>query len=240
MENSKNVIIGSTLLAIGIIVAGWLLSSGIRHFKDSERVVVVKGVSEREVKADKVIWPLTYKQVGDNLPILYNTIEETNAKIVKFLVSNGISEEEVTIAPAEVFDMETERYRSSDMNNYRYNITSIITVSTNSVDKVVDLMSRQSDLLKQGIAVSSTGDYRYATQFDFTSGALMDIKPKMIEEATQNARVAAEKFAHDSESKLGKIKTANQGQFSVSNRDANTPHIKVVRVVTTVEYYLKD
>lgn len=240
MEKTKSMMVSAAVLALGVVIAGWFLSSGIRHFKDSERVVVVKGVAERQVKADMVIWPLTYKQVGNNLPELYNTIENTNAKIVSFLTTNGIEKDEITIAPAEVFDLETERYRSSDMNPYRYNVTSIITVSTTKVDQVVALMSRQSDLLKQGIAVSSTGDYRYATRFDFTSGALISIKPAMIEEATQNARAGAEKFAHDSNSKLGKIKTANQGQFMITDRDANTPSIKNVRVVTTVEYYLKD
>jgi hypothetical protein len=98
-------------------------------------------------------------------------------------------------------------------------------------------MIRQSDLLKQGIAITG-GDYRFSTQFLFTG--LNDIKPQMIEEATKNARASAEKFAADSDSELGKIRTANQGQFTISDRDANTPYIKSVRVVTTVDYYLKD
>lgn len=62
----------------------------------------------------------------------------------------------------------------------------------------------------------------------------------MIEEATKNARASAEKFAQDSGSSLGKIRRANQGQFSITDRDSNTPYIKSVRVVTTVEYFLKD
>ncbi|MEG2493853.1 MAG: hypothetical protein RSF94_07045, partial [Rikenellaceae bacterium] len=85
MEKSKSIIVSASIFAIGIIIAGWMLSAGVRHFKDSERVVVVKGVSERQVSADRVIWPLTYKQVGNNLPQLYTTIESTNTKIVNFL-----------------------------------------------------------------------------------------------------------------------------------------------------------
>ena len=115
----------------------------------------------------------------------------------------------------------------------------MLTVSTSKVDLVVDLMSRQSDLLREGIAVGGD-DYSYRTQFLYTSESLNGIKPVMIEEATRNARVAAEKFARDSESRLGKIKRANQGQFSISDRDANTPYIKTVRVVTSVDYLLKD
>ena len=98
-------------------------------------------------------------------------------------------------------------------------------------------MSEQTELLKQGIAITG-GDYRYSVSYEFTG--LNDIKPQMIEEATKNARAAAEKFAKDSDSKLGKIRNASQGQFSISNRDGNTPYIKSVRVVTTVTYYLKN
>ena len=234
MENTKKIVIAAALLALGLVFAGGLLRNGIIRFKESERVVSVKGLSEKEVKADRVIWPLMYKVAGNNLSELYNTIESSNAKIVDFLKTNGISE-----TPAQVIDMDAERYVSQGVR-YRYNITSILTVSTDKVDQGVKLMAQQGDLLKQGIAINNDGDYRYQTQFLYTSTSLNQIKPTMIEEATQNARIAAEKFARDSDSKLGKIKRANQGQFSISDRDANTPYIKTVRFVTSIDYYLKD
>lgn len=239
MEKSGKPVAAAAILAAGIVIAGWLLYRGVVHFKDSDRVVSVKGLSEKEVKADRVIWPLVYKLAGNDVASLYNTIENNNSKIVSFLVSNGIAEDEITVSPAEVVDMDAERYVSQGVK-YRFNVTSVLTVSTDKVDLVVDLMSRQGDLLRQGIAVGSGDDYRYRTQFLYTSQSLNEIKPVMIEEATRNARIAAEKFARDSESRLGKIKRANQGQFSISDRDANTPYIKTVRVVTSVDYLLKD
>lgn len=239
MEKSGKSVAAAAILAAGIVIAGWLLYRGVVHFKDSDRVVSVKGLSEKEVKADRVIWPLVYKLAGNDVASLYNTIENNNSKIASFLVSNGIAEDEITVSPAEVVDMDAERYVSQGVK-YRFNVTSVLTVSTDKVDLVVDLMSRQGDLLRQGIAVGSGDDYRYRTQFLYTSQSLNEIKPVMIEEATRNARIAAEKFARDSESRLGKIKRANQGQFSISDRDANTPYIKTVRVVTSVDYLLKD
>ncbi|MDD3107592.1 MAG: SIMPL domain-containing protein [Alistipes sp.] len=238
MEKTKGLVLGFAFLAIGIIVGGWMLRSGIVHFKDSERAVSVKGLAEREVKADRVIWPLVYKEVGDNLMVIYNSIESTNTKIINFLKSNGIAAEEITVAPANIIDMDAERYATQGIK-YRYNVTAVLTVSTNKVDLVIGLMARQGDLLKQGVAVMGS-DYQYSPQFQYTSSALNTIKPEMIEEATRNARTAADKFAHDSDSELGKIKSASQGQFSIIDRDANTPYIKTVRVVTSVEYYLKD
>ena len=123
------------------------------------------------------------------------------------------------------------------MQPYRYNVTTVITVTSKQVDLVRGLINEQSELLKQGVAIIS-GDYRYNVAYDYTS--LNDIKPKMIEEATKNARTAAEKFAKDSESRLGSIQRAYQGQFSIENRDPNTPYIKQVRVVTTIDYSLED
>lgn len=234
--NSRVMLWSAALIAAGLVLLGWTLRSGIVHFKDSERVVTVKGLSEQEVKADRVIWPLMYKQVGDDLTALYNNIEKTNGTIIAFLRSNGVDEKEITIAPSQLIDMAAELY-NPNAPRYRYSVTTVLTVVTDKVDLVRSLMQRQGDLLKQGVAVTG-GDYQYRTQFLYTG--LNTIKPGMIEEATANARTAAEKFAHDSKSKLGKIRSATQGQFSIEDRDENTPYIKSVRVVTTVEYYLKD
>ena len=228
--------IEAAVLASGMLLLGVMIRKGINDVKDKERIVTVKGLAEMEVPADKVTWPLMYKDIGNDLSALYMNIEKKNQAIVSFLKSNGIAEEEISVAPAEIIDMKAERYTNENVS-YRYNATSVITVTSRNVDNVRKLMSEQTELLKQGIAISG-GDYRYNVSYEFTG--LNDIKPQMIEEATKNARAAAEKFAKDSDSKLGKIRNASQGQFSISNRDSNTPYIKSVRVVTTVTYYLKN
>ena len=186
-----------------------------------------------------VYWTITNlfcARVGNDLSTLYNKISNTNQTIVDFLKQKGITQEEISINAPEIIDMQAERYVGEN-KTYRYNVTTVITVTSNKVDLVRDLISEQSELLKQGIAITG-GDYRYNIQYDYTS--LNEIKPQMIEEATKNAREAAQKFAKDSDSELGKIKRATQGQFSIDNRDANTPYIKRIRVVTTIEYSLED
>ena len=228
--------IEALIIAIALVIMGLLLKHGIDGFSGRDRTVNVKGLSEMEVPADKVTWPLVYKEIGNNLQDLYVRINRNNKTLVDYLISNGISEEEIGINAPEIIDMSAERY-STTPAPYRYNVTSVITVSSTKVDLVRKLIADQGELLKQGIAITG-GEYRYNTVYSFAG--LNDIKPKMIEEATRNARAAAMKFAQDSGSKLGKIKNASQGQFSISDRDENTPYIKNVRVVTTVNYYLKD
>ena len=226
----------AALLAIGLIILGTQIQKGINNFVEKDRIVTVIGLAEMEVPANKVTWPLMYKEVGNDLTALYNRINATNTAIVEFLKKKGITEEEISINAPEIIDMQAERYVGEN-KTYRYNVTTVITVTSAKVDLVRSLISEQSELLKQGIAITG-GDYRYQIQYDYTS--LNEIKPKMIEEATKNAREAALKFAKDSDSELGKIRRASQGQFSIDNRDANTPYIKRIRVVTTIDYLLED
>ena len=221
-------------LMIGLVVGALLLGNAIRASRADDRVVSVKGLCEREVKADKVICPFAYKEGGDNLQQLYRTIEEKNGVIIEFLKDAGISEAEITIAAPKVIDTRTEW--SGSQNRYAYIVTSVVTVCTDKVDEIIALQSRQGELLQRGIATAASWEYQ--TVYSFTK--LNEIKPAMIETATKNARETAEKFAADSDSKLGKIKRATQGQFTITDRDSNTPYMKNVRVVTSVDYYLKD
>ncbi|HNQ59648.1 MAG TPA: SIMPL domain-containing protein [Bacteroidales bacterium] len=232
----ENKIPESIILAIGLLLLGSMIKGGIKVFSERDRMVSVKGLSEMEVQANRVIWPLLFKEVGNDLLVLYDNLKDKNEAIVSFLKKNGIKDEEISISAPQVIDMEADRYRAVP-SPYRYNITSVITVMSDNVNLVRRLMSEQGELLQKGIAVGGD-EYQYNVQFLFTG--LNDIKPRMIEEATKNARAAAEKFARDSNSKLGKIKSANQGQFTISDRDANTPYIKNIRVVSTIDYYLKD
>lgn len=221
-------------LMIGLIVGALLLGNAIKASRADDRVVSVKGLCEQEVKANRVICPFAYKEGGNNLQQLYRTIEEKNGVIIEFLKEAGITEEEITIAAPKVVDTRTEW--SGSQNLYAYIVTSVVTVCTDKVDEIIALQSRQGELLQRGIATAASWEYQ--TEYSFTG--LNDIKPAMIETATKNARETAEKFAADSDSKLGKIKRATQGQFSITDRDSNTPYMKNVRVVTSVDYYLKD
>ena len=221
---------------LGMMILGGSLILMISNLKSYDRCVTVKGLCEKEVMADKVIWPIIYKQGGNELGTLYNTVQEMNRTIIEFLKEAGVTDDEITVNAPSILDTRTNLY--GERNTYHYIITTGITVCSNQVDRIVKLQTEQAKLYEKGIPVGMGENWSHPTTYSFTG--LNDIKPAMIEEATINARQAAEKFAKDSHSKLGKIKTATQGQFSVSDRDSNTPYIKNVRVVTNVVYYLKD
>ena len=226
----------SVILAIGILLLGLCIYWGMVNVAQRGRVVSVRGLAEKEVKADHVIWPIAYRTTGNDLSALYNEIKTKNRLIIDFLTQNGIAPKEITTAAPAIGDKKTNQY-NTDQTGDRYYVKSVLTVSTKEVDKVIQLLPRMGELLKNGIAVSS-GDYETMVEYEFTS--LNDIKPQMIEEATHNAREAAEKFAKDSDSDLGKIQSATQGLFSIEDRDQYTPYIKNVRVVTSVNFFLED
>ncbi len=229
-------VLSAVIVAVGIVVLGVCLKAGMDNFSYRDRVVTVRGLAEREVNADKVTWPIVCKEVGDDLPTLYNRIKDTNDVIVGFLVANGVQQSEIVVNAPDIVDLQADRY-ASDKPAHRYNVTSVVTVTSSDVKEIRSLIDRQTELLKQGIAITA-GDYQYQIMYEYTN--LNDIKPEMIADATRNAREAASKFAADSDSRIGKIKTASQGQFSISDRDPYTPYIKKVRVVSTIVYYLED
>ncbi len=224
-------------VCIGLIALGYQISKGISHIKSLDRTVTVKGLSEREVPADIAIWPITFQETGNDLNDLFSSIQKKNALIVEYLKNIGFKTDDISVSPPGILDKQAAGYSGADTFKFRFSGDSTITVYSEKVDKIRDAMNSLVDLGKQGIAFTRQG---YQTQMEFIFTKLNDIKPEMIEEATKNAREVAEKFARDSNSTLGKIKKASQGQFSIGNRDNNTPYIKKIRVVSTIEYYLSD
>lgn len=236
MNRSTTLILSSLLLALGLLSVGLCIKGAATYLGDRNRTASVRGLCEREVPADKVTWPLVTQDLGDDLTALYAKAEQINAKILEFLHAGGLTDSEISVNPPDIEDRLAQSYDPSRVTS-RYKMTNVIVVTSSNVEKVRALIKQQSKLISQGIAVLA-GDYNYPTTYEFTG--LNEIKPEMIAEATHNAREAAAKFAQDSGSKLGPIITASQGQFSITDRDQYSPHIKNIRVVTTLTYCLEN
>lgn len=217
-------------IIIGFSLLGYFISSGLKSIASQDQYVTVKGLAEREVMANKVVWPLPYKCVSNNIQELYNEIEKNNGIILGFLKDGGLTDDEIIVSAPNVTDRLAQSYVPDNIK-YRYQAEAVITVTSSKVEEVIGLMGGQMSLMKQGVIIAN--EYNYRTEFEYT--ALNDIKPAMIEEATRNARAVAEKFAEDSGSSIGDIRQATQGQFSITS-DETTPQIKNIRVVTTVKY----
>lgn len=225
------------LLAFGLCGAAWWGGNAILAAKKLERTVTVKGLAEREVPANQAIWPIRYTVASNDLADLTSQLERSTQLILNFLERHGFKEDEISVTAPSITDKRAQSYGDASREAFRFVAAHVVTVFTERVDAVRTTRESLLDLSRQGVAVTSD-DYQARVEYLYTN--LNEIKPVMIEEATRAAREVAEKFAQDSRSKLGKIRQANQGQFSISDRDSNTPHIKNVRVVSTLEYYLVD
>lgn len=223
-------------MASGLIGAAWLASDTLLKVKSMDRTVNVKGLAEKEVAANIAIWPIQFTEVDNDLSGLYRNVESKTQIVVAFLKALGFSEDEITVSLPNIEDRQARGYVDPNVR-YRYFAKSTVSVYTSNVDLVRHSRGKLTQLLEKGITIS-TDDYQSRVEYLFTG--LNDIKPEMIQQATNNAREVAEKFARDSDSGLGKIKTASQGQFIINDRDSNTPYIKKVRVVSTLTYYLTD
>jgi len=243
--NRGNTVLG-VLLALGLIIGGWVLGSEIKATRLGDRYVTVKGLVERNVKSDLAIWPLTYKEAGDELGALYSKTEADKKTVLQFLSDQGIQTSEIELGIIRVVDTQANEYGGGVRAPHRYIVEQQITVHTSRVDQVAAAAQKTLQLLQRGIVLG--GNPGQGLAYKFTG--LNSIKPDMITEATRNARAAADRFAADSGSKVGSIRTANQGVFSILPADqagdgaeggygADASLMKTVRVVTSVEYYLE-
>lgn len=221
------------LIAVGLAAAGYFVADAAHAIRASERVVEVKGLAEREVPADLVLWSLSYGATADDLPVLNERLAADTESVRAFLRERGFTEAEISRGEPNI----TDRHAGyGESRGERYQAQAVILVRTDKVDRVKAAQQETQSLVAEGVTLNR--NYEYPTEYLFTR--LNEIKPEMIAEATRSAREAAQQFAEDSGSEVGGIRRARQGYFSIEDRDRLSPHIKRVRVVTTVEYHLVD
>ena len=221
-----------------VIVAGFFIGNMHKIGKQYDRTVQVKGLSEREVDADLAVWPINISLTANDLNVLSGDIERQNKEVYNFFIGQGFSEDELTKGSTNISDVRADRYNTNaQYSEFRYLAKSEFTVRTKDLGKLQKALSESLTLMSKGILLESKNTWR-PIEYIFTG--LNELKPSMIEEATKNAREVAEKFARDSDSNVGEIRTARQGLFTINDRDENTPQIKTVRVVTTIDFQLED
>lgn len=229
--------LAASILSIGLVVAALLFSHALLEFKRQDRYVTVKGLAEREVAANLAIWPITFSVNGDELGQLQSEIEQASNSVIAFLQQHSFDDDELTRSPPKITDFYSQTY-GNQRPPQRFQALRTITVQTDDVAAVRAAQEAASDLLGAGIVLAQDYEYGSGAQFLFTG--LNTIKPEMIAEATASAREAARQFASDSDSTVDGIRNANQGLFTINERDSNSPDVKIVRVVSTVQFYLGD
>lgn len=237
MESRNKGIIASLIIGLSLVAAGYFISQTLLKAKQLERYVTVKGLSEREVMADIAIWPIQVTVVSNDLSQIEKDLTRQSEIINEFFIEQGFLEEEINTGSPSIQDNRANSYGGGAPSQYRFTARRDFTIRTSDIDKLHEALAKIPSLIGEGVIL---GSKNYWQQVEYMYTKLNEIKPDMIEEATKNARAAAEKFARDSDSEVGKIKSATQGLFSISNRDINTGHIKKVRVVSTVVFYLED
>jgi hypothetical protein len=233
------------VLALGLAVGGWLAGNGLARGRAADRYVTVKGVTEREVRADVAIWPIHVVAADNDLNAAHAQIEKSISGVRGFLARQGLDTLQTSVQGFSVSDAMASGYPGNQRPANRYIMKETIILRSSEPEKVLAASQRVAELASVGVALSSGAEYGPGgPTFIFTG--LNKFKPQMIAEATARAREAAEQFARDSRSSLGGIRQANQGVFEILPRD-EAPGItegsqvaKRVRVVSTVDYFLRD
>jgi hypothetical protein len=237
------------ILAISLAFAGWFVGNGITNVRTADRFVTVKGVAEREVKADLALWPIQLAVTDDNLSLAQSRINQNIAKVTAFLAASGIDSSQVELTGFKVTDVLANPFQRVERVGSRFIIQHTVLVRSTDPERVRATSQRVGELVNSGVVLSSGPEWGPGGP-TYVFRKLNDLKPAMIAEATTEARKAAQEFAKNSKSRLGGIHRANQGQFVILPRDAAASEqgggmseqnqiFKVVRVVSTVEYLLQ-
>ncbi len=222
---------------IGMGLAAWLIGHAALSYKRLDEYVTVKGLSEREVPANLVVWPVTFTLSDESLGKLQEKLGKSRAVVHAFLKDAGFEQGEISNSPPNIREVRPNAKEKGDdaptqLAATRFDATVTVLLRTRNVVAAKAALENCDKLVQQGILLTAS-----RAQFLFTG--LNEIKPAMIQEANRNARIAAEKFAGDSGSRVGRIRHAVQGPFEIEDVDESSPDRKSVRVVTTVDLYLE-
>lgn len=227
-------IISAALIALSLAFMAISIKAGLLQFRDADRVVSVKGLAERTVKADLALWPINFSVAGNSLDQLQTDIEAQQNLIRSFLLLKGFVEGDIQLSMPKITDQHANLY-GNEPPTERYRAEVTVLVRTSDVKRVKTGMQEVGELVKSGVALAQS--FEFQPRFVFTK--LESIKPEMIAHATRDARAAADQFARDAYAEVGSIRRASQGYFSIEDVDAFTPELKRVRVVTSVDYILR-
>jgi hypothetical protein len=245
MSDSRDALLRTVLLAAGIALAGFLAGHGLVRARQVDRFVTVRGLAEQEVRADLALWPLRLSAAANDVVSAQATVRQNLQAVRTFLGRFGIDSTQMELQELQVTDAFANPYTPPSQIANRYVVQQTLMVRTTQLDQVIAASQATGDLVSAGVVVTSGQEYG-ASGPTYLFTRLNDLKPEMIREATAQARAAAEQFAQDSRSRLGGIRQASQGVFQILARDqapgineANQP-AKIVRIVSTVEFYLRD
>lgn len=226
-------------IAIGLTASGYFIGNTIYKSNSGINTAKVRGLSERLVRSDSAKWSINFKvteKQNVSSQSLYKKAEDYQQKIISFLKANGLKEDEIDIDSINYGEIEYRNSGKVVVDQTKF-VTGIISVRSNDVKKVKDARVKIGQLIAEGLHI-----YNNPVVYKFTK--LNDIKPDMLKEANENAKIAANEFAKTAGVKVGGIKNANQGSFSILDEGesfGDSEKInKTVRVVTTISFYLVD
>jgi hypothetical protein len=245
------VVILVVAIAVGNALAGWFIARSIYYWRANDRYISVKGIAERQVKADLAIWDISYKITGDDLTQITAESLKNQKIIVSFLTKHNFALNEIEPQRIEVLDQYTREYTASKPE-HRYIITGGIMLRTPNVDLVRQVSQLNAELIQQGIVLMSKTDYQNLPNPRYFFTKLDEIRPQMLEQATKSARLVADQFANNASCQIGYIRRASQGVFQILNINSNAGQSygiennqigdinQVVRVVISIDYALKN
>ena len=240
MAGTRFDVFSAAILAVALGFAGWSVGQGVERFRMADRSVTVKGLAELDVKSDFAIWTLGFRRGGDGFDSVQRQLSADRQQVVAFLTAQGFSADEIETRPLQVQDLLAREWGNNNVA-LRFTGQGQVVVKSPRVDLVAKAANASDPLIQAGVQLDNQDGYagpRYQLR------GFNDVKPRLLEEATRNAREQASKFATDAGATLAGLKNANQGVIRVldddgSDMDTSRTIGKRLRVVSTFQFGLQ-
>lgn len=205
------------LIATAIVIAAIVLGGSYALKAKSNQSISVTGLGEENFDSDLIVWKATFSNRGSDLKMASAELKADKEKIMSYLISKGVKAENIVFSSVDIQKEFSNSYddngniQSSYFSGYMLNQT--LKIESGEVDKIEMISREVTELINQNVELTSMAPDYYYTK-------LAELKLKMIESATKDAKERAEKIASNSGSSLGDLKNASMGVIQITARNS--------------------
>jgi hypothetical protein len=209
--------LNTIILSLAIIIGVWILASNYRNRNRSNDLIMVTGSASKDFTSDLISWTAEFSASGKEMQLASAQLKESQSKVSAFLLGKGISEKEIVFSAIAVEKEEVWVSDGNDRGHYEfkgYLLKQGVTIQSREVSKVERVSREITDLIFQGLQITSNQPEYYYTQ-------LADLKIEMVAAATADAKVRAQQIAENSGADLGHLRYASMGVFQITAQNSS-------------------
>ena len=218
------------LIWLALILAfGLIASTNIVTRNVARDVISVTGSAYEVVKSDSARFEFDIVTRQPERAAAYALINKQIPEVISYLKSQGFSDENIEIKTANGYN--TYRYNlNGSMTNEiaYYNLSQPVVVKSDDVQKIKDVSINIPNLISKGIEINTMNPQYYYSK-------LSDLKVKLLQDATTDAKQRASAMLKATHNKAGNIQSVKMGVFQITPVDSTSVSDMGINDTSTID-----